>query len=303
MSAGRTLLVFLVVALAGIAIYALVPRSDPITTLEVEFEPVVCRDAVRIGDLLDVREASGLAPSRVTADVLWSHNDSGEPVLYAIGLDGRPRGRVRVTGAAVDDWEAIATAPCPAGSCVYIADIGDNNAQRQRITIYRTTEPAPSDTATKPVEALHATYPDGPQDAESLFATPEGGLFIVTKGESGPVKLYRLPTPVSGGAPLRLQQVVSLTTTTAQKTSRVTDAAISPDGQWVAFRTGDALLFYRASELMSGKPRPPIAFDVRQLKEPQGEGLAWARDNTLYLAGEGSQRGTLARISCNLPLI
>jgi len=45
-----------------------------------------------------VHEASGLAVSRRHPDRLWAHNDSGEPVLFAVDEHGTTKGRVRPTG-------------------------------------------------------------------------------------------------------------------------------------------------------------------------------------------------------------
>ena len=42
-----------------------------------------------------------------------------------------------VAGANVQDWEDLASAPCRVGSCLYIADVGDNRESRERITISR----------------------------------------------------------------------------------------------------------------------------------------------------------------------
>ena len=50
-----------------------------------------------------------------------------------------------ITGARVEDWEALASAPCGKGSCLYVADIGDNDGKRSDITIYRVPEPAKAD--------------------------------------------------------------------------------------------------------------------------------------------------------------
>ena len=260
-----------------------------------------CHDAALLGQLGELREASGLAASRRNENTLWAHNDSAAPVLYAIGFDGRVRGRVHLKGAQVEDWEAVTVATCAQGSCLFVADIGDNNAARQRITIYRVREPAASDQVTEPVEALHLAYPDGAQDAESLFATADGTLFIVTKGERGPVKVYRVPSSARPGAVSRLEPVVSLTADNARKTNRVTDAATSPDGGSVVLRTGETLHFYKMAELTSGRAPAALDFDVRMLNEPQGEGVAWTKGNTLYLAGEGGRGGTLARVSCDFP--
>jgi hypothetical protein len=112
-----------------------------------------------------------------------------------------------VTGAEVVDWEDIALGPCPSGNCLYIGDIGDNNASRSSITIYRTPEPAPNATATDQVETMHAKYPDRPRDAEALIVLPKGDMFVVTKGEDGPSYVYRIPTPFRNGETVTLQWI------------------------------------------------------------------------------------------------
>ena len=60
--------------------------------------------------------------------------------------------------------------PCSGGSCLYIGDIGDNDAKRKRVTIYRVPEPEPTAQQPRPLDAVyHLTYPDGAHDAESLL--------------------------------------------------------------------------------------------------------------------------------------
>src|SRR5512134_250324 len=85
-----------------------------------------CRMNGPLMRVANLPEASGVAASRRTPGVLWSHNDSGEPGLVAVATDGTTRGRVYVAGASAGDWEDIEVGPCPQGSCVYIGDIGDN---------------------------------------------------------------------------------------------------------------------------------------------------------------------------------
>jgi hypothetical protein len=113
-----------------------------------------CRIMSRLSLLPDLPEASGLAASRRTPGVLWAHNDSGDPFVFALTATGGVKGRVFVTGARVWDWEDIAVGPCANGTCLYIADIGDNDRRRQSVTIYRTPEPAPGDAQTERVEVL-----------------------------------------------------------------------------------------------------------------------------------------------------
>ena len=142
-------------------------------------------------------EASGLALSRRSADVLWSMNDSDDPTVTAISTTGEIKGQVRVTGAAIRDWEALSVGPCPGGSCLYIGDIGDDGAKRMQVTIYRVPEPKANDTATAQSDALMFAYPDKAHDAEALFVTGDQNLFMITKGH--PTVLYRAPGDVRRG--------------------------------------------------------------------------------------------------------
>ena len=103
---------------------------------------------------------------------VWSHNDSGEPVLYGLDERGKVTARLRLTGAKVEDWEAVAVGPCPSGSCLFVADIGDNDAARKQITVYRVPEPAGNAETVNVTDVFHATYPDGPHDAETLLVAP-----------------------------------------------------------------------------------------------------------------------------------
>jgi uncharacterized protein YjiK len=298
MRAGAIVLIF--AAAAGAAYALSTNRQGDKQPTEIA-RPADCRDATLVRRLSELPEASGLATSGTDANLLWAHNDSSGAILYALSKDGALKARVTVTGADADDWEAVTSASCPDGSCLYVGDIGDNHGSRSTITIYRLREPAPTESATAPAVRIQLTYPDGPQDAEALFATADGALVVVTKGEQGPVNVYRVPTDIKPGAPVKLQRVTTLTSHETEKTSRVTDAAVSPTGNWVALRTADKVLFYQTKALTAGKPGAPLQFDLRGLKEPQGEGIAWTRDNTLYLAGEAPGGGTFARISCNLP--
>ena len=163
-----------------------------VATSQAQQSAVQCRPAGTLQRVAELPEASGLAASRRTPGRFWSHNDSGDPVLFALDSNGRVTGRLSISGVTVEDWEAVAVGPCPSGSCIYVADIGDNDAERKQVTVYRIAEPAEASGSAKIADVFHATYPDGPHDAETLLVTPEGRLLIVTKGETGPVSLYRV---------------------------------------------------------------------------------------------------------------
>lgn len=261
-----------------------------------------CRPAGSLMRVTGLSEASGLVASRVTPGRLWSHNDSGAPELVALDAKGKVTGRVAVSGATLVDWEALASGPCGDGTCLYVADIGDNGGRRKDISIYRIPEPATAAGSVAVDGVFRASYPDGGHDAEALLAAPDGRLYIVTKGETDAVSLYRFPSELKTGATMRLEQVgKSLSKDQAEATVRITDGAISSDGEWVVLRTRAALIFYRAPEFLKGEFSEAGRVDLTSLGEPQGEAVAFGSDNTVYVAGEGggkSQSGTLAVLTC-----
>ena len=261
-----------------------------------------CTPSGQLVQLPGLSEASGLAASRSVPGRLWSHNDSGQPILFALDSSGGVGGQIAITGATVEDWEGLAVGPCGNRSCLYIGDIGDNNANRKRVTVYRLAEPEQASGTAAVSEVFHATYPDGAHDAEALIAT-NGRLYIVTKGETGPVAIYGFPAKLEAGTTMKLERVAEISPK-ADAQSRITDASASPDGRWVVLRSRSTLSFYRAAELFGGKARAASTVDVRPLKEPQGEGVAYAGDGTVFLASEGGGKalaGTFVRFSCALP--
>ena len=264
-----------------------------------------CKPAGALAKVAQLPEASGLAVSRRHANRLWAHNDSGEPVAFALDARGAVAGQLRFTGAKVGDWEAMAIGACPAGSCLFLGDIGDNDASRRQITVYRVAEPTDLKAGTAAAEAFHATYPDGAHDAETLLVSADGQLFVVTKGETGPVSLYKFPTALKPGATNRLERVgSSRDKAKVGENDRVTDGSVSADGAWVVLRSKTALTFYPAADFFAGKWSDGHRVDLTSLGEPQGEGVAFGADNAVYVAGEGggkSQPGTIGRLTCTVP--
>jgi|SRR5688572_24809061 len=276
--------------------------SDPLSA-----QGQSCRAEGQLMSVRDLPEASGVAVSRKSPGVLWSHNDSGEPVLIALSTDGTTRGRIKVAGARVEDWEDIDVGPCPQGTCVFIADIGDNSGKRSAVTIYRVPEPDPGAGTSPAAEVMRFTYPDQPQDAEALIVQPDGTLLIVTKGERGPAALYRASARFRDGATTKLERVATITAANGKqgvsRNNRITGAAASRDGRWIVLRTLSSVAFYSASELESGKVREAFRYDVSRIGEQQGEGVAFGEGGTLWLASEGggkSRPGTIAQLSCTL---
>jgi hypothetical protein len=261
-----------------------------------------CEPSNKLIHLSGVSEASGLAVSRRVPGRLWTHNDSGQPILFALDERGSVTAQLRIAGATVEDWEAVASARCQTSSCLYIGDIGDNNANRDHITVYRVPEPDASAETSAPAEAFHATYPDGPHDAETLLIGPDGRIHIVTKGNTSAIALYRFPADLRAGSTMKLERVGNAATDTSDRDSRITDGAVSPDGRWAVLRSPNALRFFRTSDLLDGRWRETFRVDLTPLKEPQGEGVAVGANNTVFVAGESGGKdkgGTFASFSCS----
>lgn len=253
----------------------------------------------------EARETSGLARSARDPDLFWTHNDAGnEPVIFAIGADGRLVQRVGIAGAELVDWEDMEAAPCGEGACLYVGDIGDNDGDRERITIYRVEEPAATATEAGPADALHATFPDGPRDAEGLFADGSGGLYVVSKGRRDEIALYRYPPPQRPGETVTLERVRALFPEPEDERDRVTAATSTPDGRWVGIRTYRALYLYPTVALVGDDDVEPTVVDLSSLSEAQGESLVLADDGSVWVSSEGGGDDSpprWSRLRCQYP--
>jgi hypothetical protein len=246
-----------------------------------------------------ITESSGLAASRANPGIYWTHNDSGGgPLIYAFDASGASRGVWQIPAATCRDWEDIAVGPGPqAGkSYIYIGDIGDNDAMRSDIVVYRVPEPtvAVADASstkakpltTEPVEVLRFRYPDGKHDAETLLVQPQtGNLFIVTKVLLENPGLYEVAAPFTPGVTNILKRRGSLSIPSLLG-GFITGGSISPDGTRVALCD-----YFQAYELVLPKSdtsfeaiwnQPFVVVDLG--RRTQGEAIAYRLDSKALLA-------------------
>ncbi len=269
--------------------------------------------AHRTGTFADPRigESSGVAASRRSPGVLWTHNDSGDPpYVFATDTSGAALGAFSVTRARNVDWEDIALGPCAGATCLYLADTGDNNERRRSVALYRVPEPdlpAHYPLRVRPTAAAQAVifgYPDGPHDVEAMWVAPNEDVHLVTKGRTGRVRHYRVPRAAwSLSRPVVAELLEPLPIFVRSELDRVTGAALSPDGRTVVVRTySEAYFFFPTPNGRLGVPADPIACDVLALGI-QGEGVSWLDDRSLVLTSERAilPAGTLAVAQCPLP--
>jgi len=147
-------------------------------------------EGVQRGQMNDkvIEEASGLAVSGRTPDVLWTITDHGGPnVVYAISEQGKRIANVMLEGAENEDWEDIAVNVEDGMSFVYVADTGDNKHDRPILQIYKFPEPDITNggdlTVSKDdIHVIEVSYPDFKYDSEALAVDPDTkDIFIFTK--------------------------------------------------------------------------------------------------------------------------
>ncbi|HVF10688.1 MAG TPA: hypothetical protein VNA16_07790 [Abditibacteriaceae bacterium] len=258
--------------------------------------PVPNYQARKLCELGDERidESSGLAASRRYPGYLWTHNDSGDNSrLFLINQQGQTVATVLLEGAGARDWEDMAVAGKGSDAWVYVGDIGDNLGWRPTVVIYRWREPEldfskGAVSLTVPCERLILAYPDGPHDAETLLATTEGNLIIVTK-TMGASLIFKTPQPFKAGATQKLERVGTYRFGAANGFGALTTGGdLSPDGKRLVIRT-----YLQAYEWNLPAQSPwtavwqitPHAFALPATK--QGEAICYSADgNSLFTTSE-----------------
>lgn len=143
-------------------------------------------------------EASGLAVSAKFPDRLYHVNDSGEALFfYLTNRAGGETQQVKVAGVEPVDVEDLGLGPCGGGdSCLFIADIGDNLAERDAISLTVVKEQETYGEVISPYRYVRLRYPDGAHNAEALAVHPSGDIYLLTKDFglfSTAARLYHLP--------------------------------------------------------------------------------------------------------------
>jgi hypothetical protein len=267
-------------------------------------------------------ENSGATASATQAGIVFTINDSGnEPLLFAFDTTGADRGVWRVTRARNTDWEATSVGTCGGAAagvpnaCIYLGDVGDNDARRPNRTIYRVPEPRAETagfTGSLAAEALVYRYADGPHDVEAMYVAPNGNVLLITKrlikahdGRRRPALVFEIPASAWGSttAPVVAALVDSLPIVPGSAPRRqITDAALSPDGRRLAVRTYAQVFVFR-TDSATGRvdgATPPSVCNLAPLGRSQGEGIAWLGLGDLVLTSEGRQSPMVA-LTCPMP--
>lgn len=237
-----------------------------------------------------LQETSGVAPSRLTPGVLWTHTDE-RAELFAIDTIGTVLGRVALDAGARDP-EDLASAVCAAEACLYLADTGDNEERRPPgdARILRMHEPATAARGGElSADVFPVRFPDGARDVEALFVLPGERVYLISKGRRDAVTVYRYPG-VLRPETVTLEEVQRLGDGPEPLLDQVTGASASESGTVVAVRTYRSLRFYSVEQ---GRlvPREGGLVNLRTLEEVQGEGVGLGADGQVWFTSEGGPLG------------
>jgi hypothetical protein len=213
-----------------------------------------------------ITESSGLV---VDGGLVYTTNDSGDSGrIFAV--DRRTGETVGVTEWSDDPTDVEALAPAGPGE-VWVADIGDNGADRHDIEVTRV--PVGRGERHVDAETYELTYPGGPVDAETLLTDPRTGRLYVVSKQVFNGTVYAAPEILSPDGDNVLRPI-------GTAPGLATDGAFFPDGEHVIIRSYAGAVVYAW----------PVLRRVGSFSLPaqeQGEGLAVGPDDSLWLSSEG----------------
>jgi len=247
-----------------------------------------------------LNEISGIAASGIFKAIYYIHNDSGDTSrFFSISPDGKLKNTIYYKGdpnekQGVKDCEDIAVGigPVPGKSFIYMGDIGDNNAVRKYITIYRIEE-QPSWAKDNLINAtavpLHLKYPDGPKDAETLMIDPIEKLICIVSKRHDTVGVYTTPLNYKANDTLVLTRRTKLFFEGLKPFKWITAGDISRDGQQVLLKNYEKVYYWHRNgkehiwQTMLRKPE-----ELPYQAEKQGEAIGFTLDGKgYYTTSEG----------------
>ena len=262
-------------------------------------------------------EASGLARSHRDPALFWSVNDGGSKArLYAFDGSGFHRGRVKLDGIKNRDWEDLSSFAIDGTPYLLVADTGDNDGKRKKVSLHVVLEPDLADddkVKTEPAWSIDFRYPDGPRDVEAVVADPANDRVVLLSKRDWPPVLYEVPLhPSSDGTSVakRLGAIESLPPPTRQDREQAvftkewhwqpTAMDLSPDGRLAVVLTYRAVYLYHLDperslyESLSGQA---YGFGLGNFRN--AESVAFSADsNSIFVTLEG-RHAPLLRIDIN----
>ena len=230
-----------------------------------------------------IKESSGLAISAEHEDLAYTINDAGnDPIVYGIKIStGEVVGTTRVGGGKIEDTESIAI---DGDGTMWVADLGDNDEERDDTALYAFPEPGPGDHSVTG-KRYPVSYDGGSVDIEAFLVHPKtGDKFLASKQKKKNGTLFSLPRKLSENGDNRATDL-------GKDVPRdVSDGTFTPDGTQALIRTRDAVHLFD----------PEKWSEIGLLEVPQveqGESIAIQPDGKAFLIGSEGKNSPLIRVS------
>ena len=243
----------------------------------------VGQDSEKISEMSDSRieESSGLVISPKHQDLAYTINDGDNPIVYAIEIStGDVVGTTRLRGK-VEDTESITI---DGDGRMWLADLGDNDKERDDAALYRFPEPGPGQHSVT-AKRYPVSYEGGPADIETFMVHPKTGeKFLATRDEKAPGTLYSLPEKLIRNGDNRakhLDKPVPVDTS---------DGTFTPSGSQALIRTGEAVYVFD----------PETWSEVERLSVPEvenGESIAMEPGGGSFIIGSEGDNSPLIRVT------
>ncbi|BAU52579.1 hypothetical protein [Mucilaginibacter gotjawali] len=249
----------------------------------------------------DMDEISGIAASGINEDLYYVHNDSGDTSrFFAIYPSGELKSTVYFNGDprekryGVHDCEDIAVGPGPVQgkSYIYLGDIGDNDAERKYLVVYRMEEQkewAGGKNYNTTATPVYLKYPDGPKDAETLMVDPVEKLIYIVSKRHDTVGVYTAPLIFRPDDTVTLTKRCKVFFPGIKPFKWITAGDISKDGQQVLIKSYNKVYYWKRDRdepiwKTVQKPWKLLPYE----EEKQGEGIGFTPDGKgYYTCSEG----------------
>lgn len=222
----------------------------------------------------DITESSGVVATKKSRGALWTHNDGGQDVIYAVAPTGESLGQWKVKDVDLQNIEDIAAGP----GGLYLAAIGNDTRDRKEVTVVRLPEPPAKGSGEVPATRIWTLkYPGNDEfDAESFFVFKSSG-YVISKDDEG--RIYRFPLNKQG-AEFELEKMCKLNVA-----AKPSGADITKDGKRLAVITSvGAYLFTLESGIPDDGTIDPALFV--SFSDDSMEGCTFTADG-LVVTSEG----------------
>lgn len=271
-------------AVAGLTIIAWLPvaaEDRPLSTSAIVYD---APRQIATLEHQEILESSGIAASRRTPGVFWTHNDSGdEPRMFSLDESGKHLGMCTLRGAAAIDWEDIAAFERAGRNWLVVADVGDNFARRGEYQLYLIDEPDTNASTVNVEQTIRFCYDVGARNCEAIGVDAAANKLLLVSKRTLDAEAFEMDLP-----DVQTSRVLTARSLARLSIPYATGMDVSPDGlRALVINYAQAFEFTRAEQesWAAAFSRPPRVLDLPPRK--QGESICYGLDGrTLYLTSE-----------------